>query len=81
MQYNLFATQIPADVRWVQGDKISVDTSSVTGEGDPPEYSSATQKEFDVIYCSMKMLSGSAYCVVVATGASTKTGGLLKVKV
>lgn len=63
---------VPADVDWLEGDVLSVDTAALTGEPLPRKYPS---KEYGrTILCGATIVAGEAYCVVRKTGANTEIG-------
>jgi len=65
-------TMTPADVEWLRGDILSVDTAALTGEPIPRKYPSA---EYGTqILSGSTVKSGEAYCIVRATGVNTEIG-------
>eukprot|EP01033_Poteriospumella_lacustris_P005652 gene5652-4044_t len=63
---------VPADVDWLEGDVLSVDTAALTGEPLPRKYPS---KDYGrTILCGATIVAGEAYCVVRKTGANTEIG-------
>eukprot|EP01039_Chlorochromonas_danica_P016545 gene16545-19564_t len=61
---------VPADVDWLEGDVLSVDTAALTGEPLPRKYPS---KDYGrTILCGATIVAGEAYCVVRKTGANTE---------
>lgn len=63
---------VPADVDWIEGDVLSVDTAALTGEPLPRKYPC---KEYGrTILCGSTIVAGEAYCVVRKTGANTEIG-------
>ena len=60
---------IPADVKLVEGDYLSVDQSALTGESLP-----VTKKAGDVAYSGSSAKQGEMVSLVVATGAETFFG-------
>jgi len=60
---------IPADVRILQGDYLSVDQSALTGESLP-----VTVREGDVAYSGTVAKQGEVVAEVVATGKDTRFG-------
>ena len=65
-------TLIPADVQWLKGDTLSIDTSALTGEMVPRKYPSDAYGKLLLGGSTVK--EGEAYCLVVATGARTEIG-------
>ncbi len=64
---------IPADVRLVEGDYLSVDQSALTGESLPVD-----KKNGDVAYSSSVAKQGEMVALVTATGANTYFGKTAK---
>mmetsp|Transcript_67513 Transcript_67513/g.75633 ORF Transcript_67513/g.75633 Transcript_67513/m.75633 type:complete len:970 (+) Transcript_67513:119-3028(+) len=65
-------TIIPADVKWMKGDKMSIDTAALTGEPIPRKYPS--DDHGDVILSGTTVMSGECYAMVVNTGIHTEIG-------
>lgn len=65
-------TQVPADVEWLEGDVLSVDTAALTGEPIPRKYPGQHGK---LVLCGSVIQGGEAYCLVEKTGANTEVGG------
>eukprot|EP00747_Dinoflagellata_sp_TGD_P090926 gnl/TRDRNA2_/TRDRNA2_164882_c1_seq1.p1 gnl/TRDRNA2_/TRDRNA2_164882_c1~~gnl/TRDRNA2_/TRDRNA2_164882_c1_seq1.p1 ORF type:complete len:979 (+),score=187.27 gnl/TRDRNA2_/TRDRNA2_164882_c1_seq1:173-2938(+) len=65
-------TMTPADVEWLDGDVLSVDTAALTGEPIPRKYPSEAYGR--LILAGSTVKSGEAYCVVRATGVNTEIG-------
>jgi len=62
----------PADVTWLEGDVLSIDTAALTGEPLPRKYPS---DEYGTdILSGTTVTQGEAYCVVRATGVQTEIG-------
>jgi H+-transporting ATPase len=57
---------VPADVDWVEGDVLSIDTAALTGEPLPRKYPSKEYGNFILSGTTVK--AGEAYCVVKQTG-------------
>eukprot|EP01040_Poterioochromonas_malhamensis_P003527 gene3527-3768_t len=64
---------VPADVEWLEGDILSVDTAALTGEPLPRKYPSDEYGR--LILCGATITAGEAYCVVRKTGINTEIGG------
>ena len=64
--------QVPADVEWIEGDVLSVDTAALTGEPLPRNYPS--EEYGALILCGATIKAGEAYCVVRKTGVNTEVG-------
>eukprot|EP01034_Spumella_vulgaris_P021274 gene21274-27297_t len=64
---------VPADVEWLEGDVLSIDTAALTGEPLPRNYPS--EEYGNLILCSTTVRAGEAYCVVRKTGINTEVGG------
>lgn len=62
----------PADVEWLEGDILSVDTAALTGEPIPRNYPSDEYGRSILSGCTIK--EGEAYCIVRATGINTEIG-------
>lgn len=65
-------TLVPADVDWLEGDVLSVDTAALTGEPLPRKYPSEDYGKS--ILCGSTIVAGEAYCVVRKTGINTEIG-------
>jgi len=65
-------TIIPADVKWMKGDRMSIDTAALTGEPIPRKYPS--DDHGDVILSGTTVMSGECYAMVVNTGINTEIG-------
>ena len=64
---------VPADVEWLDGDVLSIDTAALTGEPIPRNYPS--EEYGKLILCGSTVKAGEAYCVVRKTGIHTEVGG------
>lgn len=64
--------QVPADVEWIEGDVLSVDTAALTGEPLPRKYPS--EEYGKLILCGCTVRAGEAYCMVRKTGVNTEIG-------
>lgn len=62
----------PADVEWLEGDQLSIDTAALTGEPIPRKYPCEEYGKDILSGCTVKQ--GEAYCVVRATGIHTEIG-------
>jgi len=65
-------TILPADIKWVKGDRMSIDTAALTGEPIPRKYPS--DDHGDVILSGTTVISGECYGMVAATGINTEIG-------
>lgn len=63
---------VPADVDWLEGDILSIDTAALTGEPLPRKYPSEDHGR--LILCGSTVVAGEAYCVVRKTGVNTEIG-------
>lgn len=63
---------VPADIEWLDGDVLSVDTAALTGEPLPRKYPSDEYGK--LILCSCTVRAGEAYGVVRKTGINTEIG-------
>lgn len=63
---------VPADVEWLEGDVLSIDTAALTGEPLPRKYPSDQYGTNILCGCSVK--AGEAYCIVRKTGVNTEIG-------
>jgi H+-transporting ATPase len=64
--------QVPADIEWMEGDVLSVDTAALTGEPLPRKYPS--EEHGNVILCACTIRAGEAYGIVRKTGVNTEIG-------
>ncbi len=64
--------QVPADIEWVEGDVLGVDTAALTGEPIPRKYPGNYANPN--ILCGCTVVSGEAYGIVKFTGAKTEAG-------
>mmetsp|Transcript_106802 Transcript_106802/g.278890 ORF Transcript_106802/g.278890 Transcript_106802/m.278890 type:complete len:1007 (-) Transcript_106802:87-3107(-) len=62
----------PADVEWLEGDVLSVDTAALTGEPIPRKYPSDEYGK--MILSGTTIKSGESYCIVRQTGVRTEIG-------
>lgn len=65
--------QVPADIEWLEGDVLSVDTAALTGEPLPRKYPSDEYGK--LILCASTIRAGEAYGIVRKTGIHTEIGG------
>jgi H+-transporting ATPase len=65
-------TIVPADIKFIKGDTMSIDTAALTGESLPRKYPSADYG--DVILSGSTVVSGECYGAVVRTGLDTEIG-------
>jgi len=65
-------TVVPADTKWLSGDKMKIDTASLTGEPIPRSYPS--QDYGDIILSGTTVVQGECWCQVMATATSTEIG-------
>lgn len=63
---------IPADVKWIKGDYMSIDTAALTGEPIPRKYPSSEYG--DVMYSGTTVKAGECYGQVLSTGTNTEVG-------
>eukprot|EP01035_Chromulina_nebulosa_P028324 gene28324-37379_t len=63
---------VPADIDWLEGDVLSVDTAALTGEPIPRKYPSPEHGK--LILCGTIIRAGEAYGVVRKTGINTEIG-------
>jgi H+-transporting ATPase len=68
----LGGVQVPADIEWLEGDVLSIDTAALTGEPLPRKYPSDDHGK--LILCGATVKSGEAYGIVRATGINTEIG-------
>ncbi len=64
--------QVPADIEWLEGDVLSVDTAALTGEPLPRKYPSDEYGK--LILCASTIRAGEAYGIVRKTGIHTEIG-------
>ena len=65
-------TIIPADIKWLRGDEMSIDTAALTGEPIPRKYPS--EEYGDVLLSGTTVKAGECYGQVTATGTNTEIG-------
>ena len=65
--------EVPADIEWIEGDVLSVDTAALTGEPLPRKYPS--DQYGPLILCGSTIRAGEAYGIVRKTGTNTEIGG------
>eukprot|EP00567_Pseudictyota_dubia_P001923 CAMPEP_0197465098 /NCGR_PEP_ID=MMETSP1175-20131217/64363_1 /TAXON_ID=1003142 /ORGANISM="Triceratium dubium, Strain CCMP147" /LENGTH=965 /DNA_ID=CAMNT_0043001103 /DNA_START=460 /DNA_END=3357 /DNA_ORIENTATION=+ len=65
-------TIIPADIKWLRGDVMSIDTAALTGEPIPRKYPS--EEHGDVLLSGTTVRAGECYGQVTATGTNTEIG-------
>lgn len=65
-------TLVPADVDWIEGDVLLLDTSAITGEALPRKV--PVQGNGKRILAGITVLAGEAYCIVRKTGSHTEIG-------
>ena len=65
--------EVPADIEWLEGDVLEVDTAALTGEPLPRRYPSDQYGK--LILCGSTIRSGEAYGIVRKTGINTEIGG------
>ena len=68
----LGGVQVPADIEWIEGDVLAVDTAALTGEPLPRKYPSSEHGK--LILCACTIAAGEAYGIVRATGINTEIG-------
>jgi len=64
--------QVPADIEWLEGDILQVDTAALTGEPLPRKY--PCEEYGKLILCGATIRSGEAYGIVRKTGVNTEIG-------
>lgn len=68
MLFILGGTQVPADVEWLDGDPLSVDTAQLTGETIPRKYgkdNSGKKEKYGLrVLSGSLVVGGEAYCYV-----------------
>jgi len=64
--------EIPADIEWLEGDILSIDTAALTGEPLPRKYPSDQYGK--LILCGSTVKAGEAYGIVRKTGTNTEIG-------
>jgi len=64
--------QVPADIEWIEGDVLSVETAALTGEPLPRKYPS--DDHGSLILCACTIRAGEAYGIVRKTGTNTEIG-------
>lgn len=62
---------VPADVKWLRGDTMSIDTAALTGEPIPRKYPG---DHGDVMLSGTTVKAGECYAQCVAVGTSTEMG-------
>lgn len=65
-------TILPADTKWVKGDKMQIDTAAMTGEPIPRKYPSS--EHGDILLAGTTVVSGECYGQVMFTGTHTEIG-------
>lgn len=65
-------TSVPADVDWLEGDTLLIDTAALTGESMPRKYPSEEYSKR--IFAGTTVTAGEAYCLVRKTGSNTEIG-------
>ena len=68
----LGGVQVPADIEWMEGDVLSVDTAALTGEPLPRKY--PCDQYGKLILCGATIRAGEAYGIVRKTGIHTDSG-------
>ena len=63
---------MPADIKWVKGDIVQVDTAAMTGEPIPRKYPSSEYG--DIILSGTTIVAGECYGQVGETGENTEIG-------
>eukprot|EP00571_Detonula_confervacea_P005456 CAMPEP_0172317086 /NCGR_PEP_ID=MMETSP1058-20130122/30522_1 /TAXON_ID=83371 /ORGANISM="Detonula confervacea, Strain CCMP 353" /LENGTH=960 /DNA_ID=CAMNT_0013031555 /DNA_START=203 /DNA_END=3085 /DNA_ORIENTATION=- len=64
-------TIVPAEIQWIKGDVISVDTAALTGEPIPRKYPG---EHGDIILSGTTVTAGECYGRVLYTGDNTELG-------
>lgn len=65
-------TIVPADVKWINGDSMKIDTAALTGEPIPRKYPS--DEHGDEILSGTTVVAGECYCQALKTGSNTEIG-------
>lgn len=65
-------TIVPADTKWISGDKMQIDTAALTGEPIPRKYPSSEYG--DIILSGTTVVAGECYGQIMATGTNTEIG-------
>jgi H+-transporting ATPase len=65
-------TIVPADIKFIKGDTMSIDTAALTGEPLPRKYPSSDHG--DVILSGSTVVAGECYGIVLKTGIDTEIG-------
>lgn len=65
-------TVVPADIKYMKGDTMSIDTAALTGEPLPRKYPSSEYG--DVILSGSTVVAGECYGLVLHTGTNTEIG-------
>ncbi|KAL3925327.1 MAG: hypothetical protein SGILL_000484 [Bacillariaceae sp.] len=65
-------TIVPADIKFIKGDTMSIDTAALTGEPLPRKYPSTDHG--DVILSGSTVVAGECYGTVLKTGIDTEIG-------
>jgi H+-transporting ATPase len=65
-------TVVPADVKFIKGDIMQIDTAALTGEPLPRKYPS--DEYGDVILSGTTVVAGECYGIVYLTGTNTEIG-------
>lgn len=63
---------VPADIEWIEGDILQVNTAALTGEPLPRKYPS--DDHGGLILCGCTIQAGEAYGIVRKTGVNTEIG-------
>lgn len=63
---------VPADVKWLRGDTMSLDTAALTGEPIPRKYPS--QEYGSIMLSGTTVVAGECYGQVMLTGTDTEIG-------
>jgi H+-transporting ATPase len=65
-------TIVPADIKFIKGDTMSIDTAALTGEPLPRKYPSSDYG--DVLLSGSTVVAGECYGMVLKTGVDTEIG-------
>jgi len=65
-------TIVPADTKWISGDKMQIDTAPLTGEPIPRKYPSPEYG--DIILSGTTVVAGECYGQIISTGTDTEIG-------
>ena len=64
-------TVVPADIQWIKGDVLQVNTAALTGDSTPCKYPGTSG---DIIPSGTTVVDGNGYGRVICTGSNTEIG-------